>query len=86
MDIVIMADQAVRELGFGYSAGTESKPNKKEFRKELKRMLRSQLPGETYVYVIDHDQARQKYSISKYFKRQPTVDYLDAMLREDWCF
>ncbi len=70
LDLAIVADRAIRELGFSCSASSESRPNKNDFKEVLRILLRSQLPGETYVYVIDHNEIRKKYLISKYLKSE----------------
>ena len=66
LDIGALVEKVAQELNFTSHGSSETPPTEKVFKVELERMMKSQLPGGTYIYVIEKNESRGKYSIAKY--------------------
>ena len=66
LNIGTLVEKVARGLNFSYHCSSETLPSENSFKEELQRMLRSQIPGGTYIYIIEKDKVRGKYCLSKY--------------------
>ena len=66
LNIGTLIEKVARGLNFTSHGSSETLPSEKVFKVELERMMKSQLSGGTYIYVIEKNESRGKYSISKY--------------------
>ena len=66
LNIGTIVEKVVRGLNFTSHGSSETLPTEKYFKVELERMMQRQLPGGTYIYILEKDEVRGKYLISKY--------------------